>query len=41
MYGVSKWRRGLAWLIDFSLAIGLAVLLGHLTFQRIVAQLHG
>ncbi|MFC1404019.1 RDD family protein [Streptacidiphilus jeojiense] len=32
---VSRWRRGLAWLVDFCLAVGLAALLASLTFHRI------
>ncbi|MBL1065958.1 RDD family protein [Streptomyces sp. 7-21] len=31
----SSWRRGLAWLVDFSLVIAAAVLLGIVTFNRI------
>ncbi|MGF1425542.1 RDD family protein [Kitasatospora sp. LaBMicrA B282] len=36
---VARWRRGLAWLVDFALVLGLAVLLGVLTFHRIAALL--
>ncbi|WP_265590247.1 RDD family protein [Streptomyces profundus] len=35
----SGWRRGLAWVVDFSLVITLAVLLGFLTFNRVSAML--
>ncbi|WP_067225851.1 RDD family protein [Streptomyces sp. NBRC 109706] len=35
----SGWRRGLAWAVDFSLVIALAVLLGFFTFNRISAML--
>ncbi|WP_329570466.1 hypothetical protein [Kitasatospora sp. NBC_01266] len=36
---VGLFRRGLAWLVDFALVLGLATLLGVLTFHRIGAML--